>query len=499
MGVRMTSKSLRRWLLATGVAVAFACKADPIADLKAGKLEAIEKALANGTIQAAGVDAAGEPLLVVAYEADQPAAGKLLLDKGADPNVVRANGQPLFQEVVAAGRAPWVDALLASHLLDVHATDADGTTALLLAVKRGDRELARRLIARGADPYAATRHGVAAVDLDKGASANRVFDRSGSTLWCWWNRSDTLPSALVAAAAANDVATLETTIDKAQCPGLASSRDRQGKTPLMAAVAAGSTDAARFLLDHGADVHGSRFSGGRFVTALDLARDPAMQALLRAHGARPPPERKAEVIIAAGAKTADELKGALDRWKEVGSLASGFPQVFQSDLMPGLNPGWQIVVLGFCEEGVGRANAANLRQLQKDVYVRTVTVKTEQLACPPIGDGSRIAPVTVPTPEGPMIARQVKDTVSIELHGKSGELLDWKWTTAPPGDENTPYPCDGTSMIADGAYLKVLYTCYSPGCTTPSSTPVTVTYWAERKKLRSAAEDGETKPGDCDQ
>jgi hypothetical protein len=226
-----------------------------------------------------------------------------------------------------------------------------------------------------------------------------------------------------------------------------------------------------------------------------------MQALLRAHGARPPPERKAEVIIAAGAKTPGELAAARADWANRDVVfEAGFPQVFLSDRLPGLNPGWHVLVLGICDEGVGRTWAASLRSIQKDVYVRTVTVKTERLACPwTPSPWNLFEPEIAETPDGTLLARSLERTVSVELRNARGELVDWKYMDLPGGDATHPLPCDELRMSVEGASIRAQYTCYTPYCTTPSATDMSTVFRAEKGKIRSREYEGEHRQGECDQ
>lgn len=492
-----------RSVLAWAALAVLACKADPIADLRAGKADAVEQALARGKLRADGVDASGKPLLVLAWEADRPGVGKVLLDRGADPNLLRPGGRPFVHEVIASGKAAWIDAFLSSHLLDVDAIDGEGLTPLMVAVNHGNREAARALLARGVDLSVLTPQGYAAAHLDLASKAATPVGLAALTTEL---RCDDFPepaevAKAFAAAAANDVAGLKAYVGATRCPSRRTGAgDEQGRTLLLAAVAAGAVDAAHFLLDHGASAREARFTDGRFEAALDLARAPAMQALLRAHGARPPPERKAEVIIAAGAKTPGELDDELAAWTERRlPLDAGFPQVFPSDRLPGLNPGWHVLVLGICEEGVGRTWAAACRSMQRDVYVRTVTVRADRLRCPWSAEPwDMLQPARAETPEGTLVARSLERTVSVELRSASGELVDWKHMDLPGGDEAHPLPCDGLEVKADGPTIRASYTCYTPYCTTPSATDMGTVFRVEKGKIRSREYEGEHRRGECD-
>src|SRR5262245_18041462 len=116
--------------------------------------------------------AASQSLLEQAIRDGTPAALRQLLDRGASPNAISREGQPLLALAVALGR-PEVTTVLLDAGVDVDAvlvtpaseeflaivpgsypryylTKDDGITPLMLAVLRGDREHARMLMARGA-------------------------------------------------------------------------------------------------------------------------------------------------------------------------------------------------------------------------------------------------------------------------------------------------------------------------------------------------------------
>lgn len=86
-----------------------------------------------------------------------PAATRLLLERGADPNAVATSAQigpvqPLHS--AAATRELECARLLVEHGADVNACQAGGYTPLHEAAGNGDVELARLLLGAGADPTA---------------------------------------------------------------------------------------------------------------------------------------------------------------------------------------------------------------------------------------------------------------------------------------------------------------------------------------------------------
>ena len=98
----------------------------------------------------------------------QPAAVRLLLERGADVNAVATSEQigpvqPLHS--AAAARQLACARLLIEHGADVNARQAGGYTPLHEAAGNGDTELARLLLAAGADPAARKDDGQTPADI----------------------------------------------------------------------------------------------------------------------------------------------------------------------------------------------------------------------------------------------------------------------------------------------------------------------------------------------
>jgi hypothetical protein len=105
-------------------------------------------------------------------------------------------------------------------------------------------------------------------------------------------------------------------------------------------------------------------------------------------GTPPPPSTNETVaIIWGGGKDAAAAQEALRRWEAEKKLlggaltfTDGFPKRVASASVPGLNPGFEIVLLGFC----GGADAASARRFLKALYpfVYERPVKVDAPACP---------------------------------------------------------------------------------------------------------------------
>jgi uncharacterized protein len=172
-----------------------------------------------------------------------PAAALLLLSVTADGETPR-----LVQAVKTGDRATALE--LARNATEVAATEADGTTALHWAVRQNDQELVDRLLRNGADVSAANRYGVTPLKL---------------------------------AAINGDAKLLGKLLDAG---GDASTVGRDGETLLMTAARGGHVDAARLLLERGAQVDARESWHGQTALMWAAAQGhPAMLRELLAHGA----------------------------------------------------------------------------------------------------------------------------------------------------------------------------------------------------------------------
>jgi uncharacterized protein len=143
--------------------------------------------------------------------------------------------------------------LLIRQKVDVNAAQGDGMTALHWAAFRDDLDMARMLIAGGANARAETRL----------AAVTPLFMAAK-------NGSASMIEALIQAGAE------------------AAKADGTGTTPLMIVAASGNTDAIKVLLDHGAAVNAMESAHGQTALVFAAAhnRDAAVKMLI-ARGANP--------------------------------------------------------------------------------------------------------------------------------------------------------------------------------------------------------------------
>lgn len=106
----------------------------------------------------------------------------------------------------------------------------------------------------------------------------------------------------------------------------------------------------------------------------------------------PAPASEVVALVWGGGKDAAVAQEWRSRWddeqKQIDasvSLAEGFPKVVSSASVPGLNPGFEIVLLGFCRRDEGEPMRSFLKALYPFLYERPVKVDTT--ACPKWADG----------------------------------------------------------------------------------------------------------------
>jgi ankyrin repeat protein len=106
-----------------------------------------------------------------------PAAARLLLENGADPNQAARNGTRVspLHSAVAGGNVGIVQELLARGA-DVHAHQEGGFTPLHSAAGEGSEEIVRLLLAHGADGSARSDAGKTPADLARERGHDRITE-----------------------------------------------------------------------------------------------------------------------------------------------------------------------------------------------------------------------------------------------------------------------------------------------------------------------------------
>lgn len=98
---------------------------------------------------------------------------------------------------------------------------------------------------------------------------------------------------------------------------------------------------------------------------------------------------EAQVLIWGGGRTPEEATKALERFNSerngleaLLALGEGYPRVVVSDTLPGLNPGFNVVVLGVCTPEEAKAPLKVLQSFSPGVYARAARVATAPGSCP---------------------------------------------------------------------------------------------------------------------
>jgi ankyrin repeat protein len=136
-----------------------------------GKVKSVRELLRNRRIRL-NRPGTGSDALLLALGAGHSEVSKALLDAGADPNSVDADGRTALMYAVTSGRTSLVRLLL-QRGAHPHQKDLDGQTALMAAVHVHHLGAARLLLAKGADPWAKDIFGRTPIGLARRNRATR--------------------------------------------------------------------------------------------------------------------------------------------------------------------------------------------------------------------------------------------------------------------------------------------------------------------------------------
>jgi hypothetical protein len=193
----------------------------------------------------------------------------------------------------------------------------------------------------------------------------------------------------------------------------------------------------------------------------------------------------AQLVIWGGGKDTAEAEASLGRWQERAKnkfwdgtlkVAEGYPRIVKSDTVPGLKPGFMVVVLGACAPAEGSKVLETLKAFEPGAYARDVTW-AEPLACPQLGpewrviqskswkkkDGTLTA-VLLQGPESKDAYHPTLQALRVMLRAPDGELLGVDERSGDPR-ENEFAKQSGFIPTLDGAGPTVTYLTIGAGCT----------------------------------
>jgi ankyrin repeat protein len=207
-------------------------------------------------------------VLHLAEQENQPELVRLLLDRGADPNIRLSNGMTPLMQAAGRGQTAIVNVLIEGHA-DINASTKDGSTALMFALRGRWADTAQALRQHGAtflDGHGNKQSSLIALL----GSARKAQDRSAALV------PGILQSMLILAAEHGAGSDPTGTIEVLLAHGAdVNAQTPHGETALIATLENRWFEAARLLILHGADVN-KRTSTGE--TALMDAASPGFQA-----------------------------------------------------------------------------------------------------------------------------------------------------------------------------------------------------------------------------
>jgi len=217
---------------------------------------------------------------------------KLLLDRGADPNVVgKYYGSPLMLALKHGAGSDFIKILLDAKA-DINLGDEDGNTAVFTAVEHRRLDDLRTLLSRGGNLNHRNNKGdtvltqeiireepsldVVKLLIELGADVNAATNLHAS--FRGWGRAlDIAPTLIASGANVNakdndSVSPLALAVSETKCPistlealvragAVIDSVDSEGMTPLLHASKGGHTEAVKFLLEQRASVNHSDATG----------------------------------------------------------------------------------------------------------------------------------------------------------------------------------------------------------------------------------------------
>ena len=225
---------------------------------------------------------------------------KILLDTGADPNIVDKNEESCLHAAIYGSCCTETTQNIIDHGAQVNSVNKDGATALLLACRTAQKQSVKLLLKAQADPNIpdsdgdTSLHEAIAADCDKetlqeiidcGANVNAVNKRGMTALLlgCSFGHMDSVKVLLEAGADPNVIDKIGYSCMFAAVDGRCSreilqelmehgahvdTKRKDGTTALLCACRTGQSESVKFLLEAGADANISKPDGN---TSLHIA------------------------------------------------------------------------------------------------------------------------------------------------------------------------------------------------------------------------------------
>jgi ankyrin repeat protein len=193
--------------------------------------------------------------LALAVQLDEIELVRLLLDAGADPSVPDAAGEPLLFTATRNGSVAVAKTLLAAGV-EVDATDANyEQTALMVATRERQAEIARLLLDAGADFSRQTSAGAeprARLPAENAGSKGEGIVRGG---WPEHGMRAPIPGAKTPLLYAAREGSAEIAAMLVEAGADIELADANGTTPLLSAIINNNMETARVLIEAGANIN----------------------------------------------------------------------------------------------------------------------------------------------------------------------------------------------------------------------------------------------------